>query len=183
MTATQTARPASPAQIKYLRDLAAKRPSLAAEVDEMIDAGLSMPAASALIDRVVKVRPERPQPKRQPGAAPATVPAGGYAIEDPTGKLRFYRVDRPESGQWKGYTFVAEQVGDRRRKVRDPQERRRTLQAIAAAGLDAARIRYGVELVYCGFHPGPLTDPDSRRRGYGPDCAKNHGLPLKPWND
>jgi hypothetical protein len=28
---------------------------------------------------------------------------------------------------------------------------------------------------YCAI---PLTDPESRRRGYGPDCAKHHG---QPW--
>jgi hypothetical protein len=34
------------------------------------------------------------------------VPAGRYAVDNEDGILRFYSVDRPNQGKWKGFTFL-----------------------------------------------------------------------------
>ena len=109
-----------------------------------------------------------------------TIPAGRYAIDDETGKLHFYKIDRPSEGRWRGYTFVNEIVGGGfagasvRYPVRDKARRERILREIAT-DVEGAMTRYGKELGVCGHCGRELTDEDSRARGIGPVCAGNLG--------
>lgn len=95
------------------------------------------------------------------------VEAGRYAIEF-GGKLRFFHVNRPEDGRWKGFTFVNEQAGDELFSVRNAESRKKILQTIAND--EDALARYGQELGVCGMCGRTLTDEDSRSIGIGPVC-------------
>jgi hypothetical protein len=57
-------------------------------------------------------------------------------------------------------------------EVDDAAERRRLRSEAERA---AAELAARKACRCCGRH---LEDPDSQRRGYGPDCAAKHGLPL-----
>ena len=95
------------------------------------------------------------------------VEAGRYAIEFGE-KLRFFHVNRPEDGRWKGFTFVNEQAGDELFSVRNAESRKKILQTIAND--EDALARYGQELGVCGMCGRTLTDEDSRSIGIGPVC-------------
>ena len=117
--------------------------------------------------------PEAPAPAPARPARPSLpdVPAGLYAIVDPTGRndLRFYRVDRPTEGRWAGYTFLKAVVGGH------PDERvaREAVAGILAAiaADPEAGPRYGREIGRCYRCNRHLTDEVSRAAGIGPDCA------------
>lgn len=116
-----------------------------------------------------------PAPAARPAAAPAAtseVPAGHYAIES-TGHndLVFYRVDHVTEGEYAGRTFVKMIVGGHpdRNVRRDAVAG--ILDRIAAAGPEAAALRYGTELKRCCVCNITLTDEASRAAGIGPDCA------------
>lgn len=98
----------------------------------------------------------------------AQVPAGRYAIATPNG-VRFYRVDKPSKGNWKGWTFVKVQASDDLHPVRSVAQRTDVLRAIAIDPR-AASERYGRELGVCGVCGRTLTDEASRARGIGPIC-------------
>lgn len=98
----------------------------------------------------------------------AKVPAGRYAIETPGG-LRFYQVDKPTKGNWKGWTFVKVQASDDLFPVRSVAQRTEILGAIAADPMTAS-VRYGKELGACGVCGRTLTDAASIARGIGPIC-------------
>lgn len=101
------------------------------------------------------------------------VPAGRYAIEV-DGVVKFFKIDRPDEGRWKGYTFVSEQAGDTDHSVRNP-ERRRMVTARIAANPSAASKRYGQEIGSCGVCGRTLTDAESRTYGIGPVCRVKTG--------
>lgn len=105
----------------------------------------------------------------------ADVPAGRYALVDSTGVVKFYVVDRPETGKWAGRTFVKAQASDETFPIRNVEERGRILSEIAADPA-TAMIRYGHELGCCGRCGRTLTDEDSRAAGIGPECAKILGI-------
>lgn len=100
------------------------------------------------------------------------VPAGHYATKSLTGNndYDFWRVDRPEQGQWAGRTFVKRVIGGKP----DSPVRGRTLfaalEAILAEGVDVCGTRYGTELGQCRKCNRHLTDETSRALGIGPDC-------------
>lgn len=50
------------------------------------------------------------------------------------------------------------------------------LEALAAGGVDYLA-KVGIETGNCCFCGLDLTDPESVRYGYGPVCARKHGLP------
>lgn len=101
------------------------------------------------------------------------VPAGRYAIEI-DGVLKFFKIDRPDDGKWKGYTFVNEQAGDELWPVRNG-ERRRLVTARIGADPAAASKRYGHEIGSCGVCGRTLTDSESRAYGMGPVCRVKMG--------
>jgi hypothetical protein len=116
-------------------------------------------------------QPRIPSPRIE---RPADVPAGRYAIER-IGQIEFYRVDRPDEGRWRGYTFVTRQAGDNEFAVRNRQSREDVLTVI---GRDprAAMLRYGQEIGACGHCGRTLTNPESRAAGIGPICSRKMGF-------
>lgn len=134
------------------------------------------------------------QSMRSTAKAPATdlrrpgncdIPEGYYATLSLAGAndLDFWKVQRPEDGRWKGWTFVRRVLGGHedlfikgapRKKVKSE----RAVQVTQVAAL-AAILEYGIEdsanlfadeLTYCkrcGIH---LTDELSRSRRIGPVC-------------
>ncbi len=139
-------------------------------------AEVSMQRASEMIE-TLKALPDNPAAaERGTGADPAQteVPAGHYAVTGDDGTTDFYRVDKPEKGKWKGYTFVKLQLSD------DYQNMPRAtaagiLKKIEAAGPREAAIRYGHELGACAICNRTLTNPDSISAGIGPVCADKVG--------
>ncbi|AOE44372.1 hypothetical protein SEA_GHOBES_19 [Gordonia phage Ghobes] len=116
------------------------------------------------------------QPKQAPKAPQdlPDVPAGHYAVETgegATNSLAFYRVDRPETGKWAGWTFVKLQVsGDYQRL--DRKTSAAVLRKVAEVGPEEASRRYGHELGVCGVCGRTLTNDSSREAGIGPKCAE-----------
>jgi hypothetical protein len=45
---------------------------------------------------------------------------------------------------------------------------------------DEMHANFGMLFNACGYCATPLTDGESKTRGYGPTCAKRHGLPYGP---
>jgi hypothetical protein len=107
------------------------------------------------------------------------VPEGHYATGSRTGSndLDFWRVDRPAEGRWEGWTFVKRIIGGRPDSRVRGAEARAALEAIAAAGIEQARTRYGQEIGSCWKCNRHLTDDLSRELGIGPDCCEEvHGM-------
>lgn len=122
---------------------------------------------------------ERPAPERNARLDAAyaplpDVPAGHYATPSRTGTndLDFWRVDRPTEGTYAGRTFVKRVIGGHPDTNVRRDEVRAALEAIMAAGIEAARTRYGVEVGSCWKCNRHLTDEESRRLGIGPDCRQ-----------
>lgn len=105
--------------------------------------------------------------------APVAVPKGRYAIHA-DGKVKFYKVDRPENGKWKGYVFVSVQASDETYSVRNKEARERILAEIGK-DVAGAMALYGMELGKCGHCNRTLTS-EWRKKGIGPVCAKNMGF-------
>ena len=103
----------------------------------------------------------------------ATVPAGRYAVEWGN-VLKFYAVDKPATGPWKGHTFLSVQASDERWPVRAPGLVWAILSVIAKDP-KAASLRYGREIGRCGVCDRTLTDAASIERGIGPVCAARTG--------
>lgn len=85
-------------------------------------------------------------------------------------KIRFFRVDTPLKGTWRGAVFLKEQAGDEFHKVKGVA-REETIINVILKDPRAALARYGLELGSCGICGRTLTDEESRRRGIGPICA------------
>ena len=131
-------------------------------------------AASSEIDRLLNMpkQASAPAPERRNIKLP-DIPAGHYAL-DGKGKNEtvFYRVDRPESGKWEGYTFVKLVVGGRSDE-RVPFARVASiLERIEVEGVNQSALRYGQEIGRCCKCNRTLTDDESRALGIGPECAK-----------
>ena len=104
------------------------------------------------------------------------VRAGFYAV-GPEDFTRFYRIDKPEEGPWAGYTFVKQVTGHNPagNRIKAYEARREVLEAILAAGLQEATLRFGREIGRCGECGRTLTNDESRRYGVGPDCRAKLG--------
>ncbi|NKS56272.1 hypothetical protein GS504_01415 [Rhodococcus hoagii] len=107
----------------------------------------------------------------QQGATTAPVLAGHYALREDDGSVKFFRVDRPDSGKWAGYTFAWVQAGDNYHRVKGAAARKAVLARIAADPR-AALALYGREVGACGLCSKTLTNDESREFGIGPDCRK-----------
>lgn len=112
-------------------------------------------------------------PPQARGGFPS-VAAGRYAITGDDGELRLYRVDRPESGRFAGYTFV-KWIRDGGYESRlSPVQAKAVLAKMAANPLDAL-VAYGRQTGICGKCGRTLTDPESVNAGIGPICAAKVG--------
>lgn len=114
---------------------------------------------------------------KEQAAAPAPesvdVPAGHYAIDTTAGasnSVAFYRVDRPETGQWAGRTFVKRMVGGKPDERVPYAQAAGILQRIKDAGIEEAGLRYGREIGRCCACNRVLTNDESRALGIGPEC-------------
>lgn len=114
-----------------------------------------------------------------PAATLPEVEGGRYAVMVPGGypateTLKFFKVDRPTEGKWKGWTFLAVQASDELFPIKNFQMKLEVLRLIAADP-KAAMLRYGKEIGSCGHCGRTLTNEDSRARGIGPVCADKLG--------
>jgi Family of unknown function (DUF6011) len=99
------------------------------------------------------------------------VPAGYFFIVDPIdGEEKFFKVDKPDQGKWKGYTFLKVQAGSDFWPIKNKEHREAVLKEIAIDPV-AAMNEYGMRLGRCGVCNRTLTARDSRLRGIGPVCA------------
>lgn len=109
------------------------------------------------------------------------IPAGRYFIVDPTntsdptsteaGTESFFKVDKPDHGRWKGYTFLSVQASDDFYPIKDLARKGAILEEIAK-NPTVAMNEYGIRLGVCGCCGRTLTRRDSRLRGMGPICAQ-----------
>lgn len=99
-----------------------------------------------------------------------------YAVEvidfekSPQPFYEFYQIDKPQEGNWKGYTFLRRQAGDEFFKVSLPK----TISVYEAILTDPEKAiaAYGHEIGRCGICNRTLTDPQSIALGIGPICAE-----------
>ena len=119
--------------------------------------------------QIEKLTPAVTQPRREDSP---DIPAGYYATPSRTGSndLDFWRVDRPDSGHWAGYTFVKRVIGGHSDTRVRGREKWDALRAISAVGVEAAALKYAAELGRCSNCNRHLTDELSRQRGKGPEC-------------
>lgn len=163
-------------QIAFMESLIATR--VAADKREVVrNAIKTRRQASALIEALkdCPIIVQTPHGEAQaPQQESVDVPAGRYALVNDDDVVKFYRVDRPVTGRWAGYTFVKVQASDDLYPVKNAADRQRILAAIAVDPRKAS-ILYGKEIGACGVCGKTLTDPESIANGIGPVCAKNKG--------
>lgn len=119
---------------------------------------------------------------KEPTEDEAKVEKGYYFIVDPTDKVeKFFKVDKPDDGKWKGYTFLHVQASDDFFPIKSPEHRAAVIAEIAKDPITAMN-EYGQRIGRCGRCHRTLTKKDSRLRGLGPICAgkvrKYHGVQL-----
>lgn len=98
-----------------------------------------------------------------------------FALTEDDGVLRFYKLDRPVKGKWKGYTFLKVQASDDFYPIRKPGRILDILERLTA-DLETALSTYGKEIKKCGVCHRTLTLEESRDRGMGSVCAGRMGL-------
>ena len=166
--------PASEAQLDYIKDLAQKREMSDEQAEflarvEMGGRKLKKGEASKIIE-ALKEMPRKAVSRDWPD-----IPAGRYAIVDPLDDvLKFYRVDKPTEGQWKGFTFLNVYASDETYPIKN-KEHKKAIMSEIAKDPQAAMTRYGHEIGRCGICGRTLTDETSRARGIGPICAAKEG--------
>lgn len=160
-------------QQKYVRDLLREAGKLTPKIDAMIPT-LSRATISKWIERA-KTLPRSIDDAHDTRALITDVPEGRYAVFNEEARaIRFYHVQKPTDGRWKGYVFLNVQAGDDRYPIRNRDARDKIL-ALIAKDPAAASLAYGRELGHCGVCGRTLTDPDSIDRGIGPVCAERMG--------
>ena len=102
------------------------------------------------------------------------VPVGYYAVASLGSRndLDFYNV-QGGPGEWD----VKLVIGGKTDKAVGGKRAQAALEAILAAGPAEAGKLFADELEHCRFCNRHLTDKPSRDAGYGPDCARERGLP------
>jgi hypothetical protein len=102
----------------------------------------------------------------------AEIPKGHYATKSLTGTndFDFWRVDRPEDGQYAGRAFIKRIVGGKPEMSVSRVTKFAVLEAIITEGVEVTARRYGQELGRCSRCNRSLTDQVSREFGMGPEC-------------
>lgn len=170
-------------QAKWIVDIA-ERPSVTDAMRESLqvrlEQGFARAAGSAFITKYKDIPPAAAEVAREeavnpgPGTtlakAAVEVPAGRYAVIDPTdGVFKFFHLDRPTEGRWKGYTFLKVRASDDLHSIRAKGHRDAVIAEIAK-DVEEAQTQYGVKLGRCYRCGRTLTDETSRALGIGPDC-------------
>lgn len=177
--------PATEPQINYIYSLVARRDTstvsgLVDTVMRHINAGTLKHCTVQSAINVLKAQPRKEAPAQREesavsaiAAAAPLVPAGYYAVGEDD-DLRFYQVDKPTTGRWKGYVFIKVQASDEFHQIKSIPERARILTEIAKDARGAA-IRYGKKIGRCSICNRTLTKPNSIDMGIGPICASRQG--------
>lgn len=97
-----------------------------------------------------------------------------FALEE-DGQWNFYQVDRPQTGKWRGYTFLKIQASDDFHSIRNLDRVATVLEALIERGIEKAVSDYGHQIGECGICHRTLTDPESIDRGIGPVCITKVG--------
>lgn len=126
------------------------------------------PDAGTPVDRIRDYAQRLPNVKTMHYAVLVESPGSGEKV------WRFFRVDRPQTGRWAGYTFVKRQAGDEEYPVKNLSAVADILKEISFDPQSAAE-NYGLQLGKCGCCQRTLTNPDSIKRGIGPICAEKIG--------
>jgi hypothetical protein len=177
------AAPASDAQKRFITDLLSQK-DVPSHFIVTLDT-ITKVEASATIEQLLAM-PRKPVVVTLPGkadtvtAAKVTVPNGRYALTAPgETQAKFYRVNSPDKGSWKGYTFVSEIVGGglggwgAQRNIRGAAADA-VLKAIAVDP-QRAMADFGHLTNHCGKCKALLTDEQSVANGIGPVCIKTLG--------
>lgn len=151
--------PASDKQVNFVKSLIEQKGATDIDAENLTKA-----SASEAIEDLLN----RPNAAVDNGRV--AVPAGRYAIDTDEGHTAFYRIDRPESGKWAGFTFVKLQVGGDYQRTSQAVGKS-IIEKIEKAGPKEAAVRYGRELGKCAMCGSDLTNPDSIEAGIGPICA------------
>ena len=160
---------ASEKQINFILNLCAERD--VAQPDVALLRQLSRAEATKRISVLLET-PKKVAPSNDTDASKPDVPAGHYAVET-DGVTKFYRVDRPTEGKWKGYTFVKVQASDDYHRVN--KFAAQAILAKIAEDVQGAMTLYGQRIGRCGHCNRTLTDEASRARGIGPICYGKMG--------
>lgn len=173
--------PPSEEQVKYLMALQDER--IIPQGYQVVTRGQALlmerPTVSSAID-VLKHSQKKDSGQRQKSW---DIPEGRYALYAEagpgykTGSWKFYQVDKPDQGRWKGYTFVKQLIGapGSYRKLPIRFAGAQAILKEIEANPKQAMIDYGLQSGVCGRCSSPLTDPDSLARGIGPKCAAKSG--------
>jgi Family of unknown function (DUF6011) len=161
--ATMTATSITERQYTFIRELVETRIGRPLSDEEHVR--LAMLSKYEAHDVINSELDRRDQSKKILAAAKVAgpVPDGRYAIRHEDGVVRFYKVNTPEDGKWKGRTFVEVQASDEFHPVRNHEQRGKILLVIKADP-QTARV--------CGR---TLTDEQSRADGIGPVCKTKMG--------
>lgn len=135
---------------------------------------LSRRKASETIETLLALPNKVQEPRKtDPKPYKTELQSGRYAVEH-DGTLKFYKLDRPTSGRWTGYTFLKVQASDDLHRIRGKMAEE--VIALIEADPIAAMKRYGQELGHCGRCGRTLTDETSRELGIGPVCRGEVGI-------
>lgn len=111
---------------------------------------------------------------------PCPVPPAYYAILRPGSNdpedIVFLKVEVPDEGRWKGYTFVKVQASDDLHNVKDKGLSESYINAIVEQGWRECLLRYGRKIGKCGHCGRTLTNEESRAYGIGPVCRRDATL-------
>jgi hypothetical protein len=129
---------------------------------------------------------ERPAPV-QTGITFDNLPFGryGFAVQNESGNLSFFRIDKLQTGKWEGFVFVKHELGgttdDTMRRVGMVKPGQsyvgqwpELMRKIEADPMAAAQL-YGQSLGKCGDCQRTLTNDESRAYGIGPVCRSKLG--------
>lgn len=167
--------PASEPQLDWIRDLAQTK-VMSDEQAEYLASAFSGKRLlnKGIASRIIDALKDAPQKQVSSDAWP-DVPAGRYAVVDPKDDLlKFYLVDKPQEGRWKGYTFLKVFASDNLWPIKDTNHRTQILKIIQKDP-KAAAVRYGNEIGRCWKCHRKLTKQESRELGIGPICAAKEG--------
>lgn len=163
-------RPASQAQVDYIRLLATQKATRQPTPAEI--ATWDRAKASTIISWYLTHDFTGADARIATATAKATVPDGHYAL-DHDGDIRFYAVRTDTEGRWAGIPLVTRFRSDEEDALKGAH-RREVLGRIAADPAAASKL-YGLETVRCGVCNRKLTVQASRDLGIGPVCAGKMG--------
>jgi hypothetical protein len=195
---TMTAKPASPKQINWIRDMLAERPNwydllngqtyetafdILGNVNNPDPKFVAMHEARTLIDTLLKMKATKPSKSSSVTPSPFTrlqallknVKPGYYALprEDGTDTFDFFRVVEIEKGQWAGKRFVNRLVGAPgswdRVKPTMPQQLEITRKI--AVDVDESAKLYAAKHRRCCRCNADLSHPRSQVALIGEKCA------------